>query len=519
MAARKKPKAVEIPTLVAGIDIGSTAIRMKIAETLPDLQVRVLEELNYPVTTGADTYRRGYILPDTVHSICRILDDFVHLMDGYDVPFRRVVSSASVREAANSEILIDRIRHDAGLELEILDTVEESRLVYQALRPWLRQSPGEYSMTLNLGGGSTEMMVLRGEDLQMGGARRLGASRLFHSFGQGTPQARSELIKLITANIVNTTRDLYQEYHAARFLLVNRMLYAAFRSDPMAVKHENDFVIPIDALREHLKKAYSLGNLEISELFNVGLTEVELLIPAMLILDCFLEVTDVKEVTFTDTEMLTGLLREMAMSVGGENPLMSFHRQIVRSARAVGEKYDYDRAHSRIVTEFSLRIFDALTEFLDLDFKERLLLELAAVLHDIGMFIAEQRHHRHGAYLVQWADIVGLSEADRNLVAQIVFFHRKEIPSGRHPEFMALSQHDRMRVRKLAGILRLADVLDRAHRQNVKDLRIELSEGKFTLFVQSSSDIDLILDALPKKADLLEMVTGMHIELRREMIR
>ncbi len=507
----------EFPNLIAGIDIGSTAIRMKVAELLADSELRVLEDLNYPAATGADTFSHGYILPETLHAITRILQDFTRLLEGYGEVRCRAVSSASVREASNSEILVDRVSHDAGLKLEILDAVEESRLVYQALLPWLMQHPGAYSLALNLGGGSTEIMLLRGIDLQIGGARRLGTSRLFHAVAKGSTQAKSELLKAITANIVYSARDVYQEYNAARFYLINRMLYRAFQDDPLAVKNERDYVIPTEALRQRLKNAYTLGNLEIGERFNLGLADVELLVPAMLILDCFLEASEIKEVTFANTDMLAGLLTEMAMTTRGEKPLMSFHRQIVRSARAVGEKYAYDRAHSRAVTEFSLRLFDALTEVLDLDVEDRLILEVAAVLHDIGMYIAEIHHQRHSAYLLRWADIVGLSEHDRTLASQIVYFHRKDIPSTRHAEFMALPLEDRMRVRKLAGILRLGDVLDRGHRQSIKNIRVEIADEKLYLYLETAIELGLITDALAKKANLIEMVTGFEVVLRREI--
>lgn len=507
------------PILMGGIDIGSSALRMNIAEYLPDAEspIRIIEELSHPVATGADTFRHGHILPETLHSILHVLGNFLRLLDDYDVQHRRAVASSAIREAANREILVDRIRHEHGLEVEILDAVEESRLAYQALLPWLRQYQGGYTMALNIGGGSTEIMILRGEDLQLGGAKRLGTSRLFHSAGQGGSQSRAEILETVAANIVNSSRDSYSDYNIARLLLINRLLHRAMRNDPAAERQGGTYVMPSDAVRERLRNTYSLNPLEIGRVFNLGMVETELIIPAMLILDNFLAVTEVPEVTFTNTEMLTGLLTEMGMTVSGVNPLMSFRRQMIRSARAVGEKYNYDRAHARVVTEYSLRLFDALREMLDLEDRDRLLLELSAVLHDVGMYISEHRHHRHSAYLIKWSDIVGLNENDRILASQIAFFHRVEVPSADHPEYMALSRCDRMRVSKLAGILRMADVLDRGHRQSVQDLRAEATGDKLVLYLQMTGDMGIILDALPKKADLLEQVTGLQVILRREI--
>lgn len=514
---RRRRKNLPQPALLGAIDLGSTAMRLIIAEYLPDVPLRVIEELTHPVATGADSFRHGYIQPETMFTLCNILDDFMRLMDDYDVRHRRAVASSAVREASNREILVDRIRHKSGLDLEILDAVEESRLAYQALLPWLRQRQGSYSLALNLGGGSTEIMILRGDDLQAGGSRRLGTSRLFHSAGQAGSKSRNERLQSIAANIVRSTREAYEDYNISHFFLINRLLYRAFRGDRAAERHEHDFVMSTETLRERILRASTLSPLEIGSAFNMGLTETENLIPAMLILENFVAAAEVEEVTFTDTELLSGLLVEMTMSFRGENPLMSFRRQMVRSARAVGEQYFYDRSHARAVTEFSLVIFDALRDMLDLDEKDRLLLELAAVLHDVGMYVAEHHHQRHGAYLVKWSDIVGLNENDRMLTAQIIYFHRRDLPGRQHPEFMALVRDDRLRVSKLAGILRMADVLDRGHHQNVKSLRAEVSEGRLVLYLQIAGDLGIIMDALPTKSDLIQYVTGLQVVLRREM--
>lgn len=507
------------PPLLGAIDVGSTSVRMDIAELLPNGPPHTIEELTYPVMTGTDTFRLGHIRPETMRAICGVLKNFTHLLDDYGVRTRRTVCTAAVREASNREIVADRIRHESGLELEILDAVEESRLAYQALMPWLRDgsSLSGYTMAVNLGGGSTEIMMLRGEDLQVGGTRRLGTARLSNAVGTVEGGDKTEVLEIITQNIMNSTRDVYREYHATRFLLINRLLFRAFHSHSAARHGERDFVIPVEVFRRETLEAAKLGPVQLGRKFNLGMADVELLVPAMMILSGFLNATEINEITLTNTELISGLLLEMAMEARGEKPLMTFHRQIVRSARAIGEKYEYDRAHARLVTEFALRIFTAIASHLDLFDHDCLLLEVAAVLHDIGMFVGERHHHRHSAYLVRWSDIVGLNETDRLMVTEIVRFHRKDIPSSQHAEFMALSPENRMRVRKLAAILRVADALDRGHRQQVKDVMIEIRDEKLHLLVNASGDLGAVSSAIPEKANLLEQVMGMPVILLRHM--
>ncbi len=518
---RKTPQ----PELLAGVDVGSSAMRMHIAQIAPgddENPLRLIEELTHPVSTGADTFTHGYIRTDTLRSICDILGNFLRLMDGYGVAHRRIVASSAVREALNREILVDRIRHNAGVDVELLDAVEESRLAYQALLPWLRLRGGEYSMALNLGGGSTEMMILRGEDLLTGRSRRLGTSRLFHAAAAAGAQAGGrimrERLRAAAANIVRSHRETYREYAVSHFFLINPVLYRAFLRHPGAVRHERDFVLRADVLRAAIAEQSAKSPLELGETFNMGLAEVENLLPAMMILDSFIETIEIEEVTFANTDLLNGLLLEMMIAARGGNPLMMFRRQMVRSARAVGEKYVYDRAHARLVTSFAMTLFDLLRDVLDLDERDRLLLELAAVLHDIGTYIAEHDHHRHSAYLVKWADIVGLNENDRALTSQIVFYHRRENPSRDNAYFMSIPSADRLRISKLAGILRVADVLDRGHTQSVSAMRAEIAGDKLVLHLRIATDLGTILDALPAKAVLLEQVSGLQVVLRREMM-
>lgn len=516
---RRRRGITPLPTLMGAVDVGSTAMRLNIAEYLPDHPLRFLEELTHPIAIGADTFRHGRILPETLFSICGIMDNFVRVMNDYGVKHRRAVTSSAVREAANRDILVDRVKHSSGLDLEILDAIEESRIIYQALLPWLRQHPTSYSLALNLGGASSEIMILRGEDLLTGDSRRIGTSRQIHALGRGGNQSRAERLQTLTANIIRYTRETYQEYNIDQFFLVNRLLYRAFHNLPEAVRRDNSFVIGSVALRERILNSSRRSPLEIGADYNLGLAEVEMLVPAMLILNGFVEAAEVEEVTFTDTETLDGLMHEMVLDLEGVNPLMAFRRQIVRSARAVGEQYYYDRIHARLVTEFSLILFDAMRELLDLGDKDRLLLELSGVLHDIGMYVNEHHHQHHSAYLVKWSNIVGLNENDRKLTAQIVYFHRRDLPGKDFPEFMALTRDERMRVGKLAGLLRLADVLDRGHHQSVKGLRAEISGEKLFLYLTIAGDMGIILDELPKKADLLEQVSGLQVVLRRELPR
>ena len=143
-------------------------------------------------------------------------------------------------------------------------------------------------------------------------------------------------------------------------------------------------------------------------------------------------------------------------------------------------------------------------------------MEIAAILHDIGMFVSEEAHHKHSQYLIQWSDIVGFSRADRGLIALVARYHRKAEPLPSHEEYARLNRADRLRVCKLAAILRVADALDRSHQQPVRKVRARVKDDQLLITASSKKDLTVEERAFREKSTLLNAVTGLTMELRHK---
>jgi exopolyphosphatase / guanosine-5'-triphosphate,3'-diphosphate pyrophosphatase len=142
--------------------------------------------------------------------------------------------------------------------------------------------------------------------------------------------------------------------------------------------------------------------------------------------------------------------------------------------------------------------------------RERLLLELGAILHDVGTFIKTSGHHKHGEYMVANSEIFGLNRVDLTIVANVVRYHRKAPPASNHINFIALPREDRIVVMKLAAILRVADALDRGHDQRVRDAVFERREERFVIKVGDPADLSLERLSLAEKGDMFEDVFGLE---------
>jgi exopolyphosphatase/guanosine-5'-triphosphate,3'-diphosphate pyrophosphatase len=164
----------------------------------------------------------------------------------------------------------------------------------------------------------------------------------------------------------------------------------------------------------------------------------------------------------------------------------------------------------------ALKLFDSLSEDHGLGSRERLLLEIAGILHDIGAFISPSSHHKHGFYLIEAAEIFGLRKIDKDVVANVVRYHRRSSPKPTHLAYISLTKAERAVVSKLAAFLRVAESLDASHQQKCRDFTVERDGDTVTLWVQEAvGDISLERQSLIRKSDMLTDVLGLLVQIKQ----
>ena len=146
---------------------------------------------------------------------------------------------------------------------------------------------------------------------------------------------------------------------------------------------------------------------------------------------------------------------------------------MIHSATAIAEKYHVDLDHADNVAEVAVRLFDLFQADHGLGPRHRLLLRVAALLHEVGGFVSSRAHHKHSEYLIANSEIFGLNRNEITLVSQIARYHRRSVPRSSHPTYMALPRESRVVVNKLAALLRVADALIRGHRRRASDIQFQ----------------------------------------------
>jgi exopolyphosphatase/guanosine-5'-triphosphate,3'-diphosphate pyrophosphatase len=180
--------------------------------------------------------------------------------------------------------------------------------------------------------------------------------------------------------------------------------------------------------------------------------------------------------------------------------------QVLASALQIGRKYMFDEQHGLTVARYAAQLFDETRSLHNLSIEYRTLLEVAALLHDVGTFISATDHHKHTFYLLTATPVIGLSKQQNLLVANIARYHRKSMPKVSHEAYAMLSTKERVIVSKLAALLRLADAMDNEHESRVQSFEVEIKKPRFIMRLKGEGDLLLEKWALMKKASMFEQV-------------
>jgi exopolyphosphatase/guanosine-5'-triphosphate,3'-diphosphate pyrophosphatase len=181
----------------------------------------------------------------------------------------------------------------------------------------------------------------------------------------------------------------------------------------------------------------------------------------------------------------------------------------------LGRKFNFDEAHSMRVAHLCRQLFRALQEDHHLEPRYEVILYIAAVLHEIGLFISNASHHKHSLYIINNSEIFGLSRKDVRLVALVARYHRRASPKPNHPYYATLDRESRVVVAKLAAILRVADALERSHSRRISEIRCKREPGRLVITVPKVDDLSLEQLALAQKGSLFEETFGLKVLLRK----
>lgn len=504
---------------VAVIDIGTTSIRMALAEINAAGNVRTLDKLAQAVHLGRDTFTSGVIHKSTIEGCVEILKSYRKILSDYRITSSdqiRVVATSAVREAVNRLAFIDRIFSATGFEVEPLDEAEANRITYLSIQPLLAAEPeltSSPAVITEVGGGNTEVLIVQGTDVLFAQTYRLGSIRLREMLeAYRTP--RVKLRHIMQNQIHRTVEEIVQnvprETPVELIALGGDVRFAASQLLP-EVSPGALGRIPFDAFSEFTDRVLGLSEDEAVAQFHLTYPDAETLGPALL---AYLELASglgLEHLLVSHVNLRDGLLHEFALQ---GHWTVEFNEQIIRSAIALGRKFGFDETHARNVAELSRSLFRQLQDEHELGPRFELILYVAALLHEAGLFIGTASYHKHSMYLIQNSELFGLSKNDLRLVSLVARYHRRASPKSSHAGYAQLDREQRIAVSKLAAILRVADALDDSHSGRAGQIRCSREKSRLVVTVSNVTDLSLEQLALQQKGTLFEEIFGLQVLLR-----
>ncbi len=502
---------------IAVIDIGTNAIRMVVAQVLKAGQYEVLERFQRAVWLGQDTFRRGRIGAQCMRATVEILRDYVRVLSEYRVERVRAVATTSFREAANADNVLDRIYLACGLNVEIISIAEEGRLTVAAVR----EAVGElsevnqgHSLVADVGGGSTILTILDEGEIVNSVGLRFGSVRLIEMLsGRSEPTEKlGELFRQHVRMQVASVKRTLPLADCDTVVAVGGDVRFAAREVGQPTHSEDLLEVPKDRFERLIQQCLQYSPEELCRRFNLTFAEAETLVPALLMYWELLAHTRAEALLVAKVSMRDGLLAELARETTGSED-RSIREGILHSAYAMAARYCVDLEHARVTSEIAVRLFDYLQNDHGLQRRHRFLLQIAAILHEVGGFISPSAHHKHSYYIIANSEIFGLTRAETEIIAHVARYHRRSPPKPSHAEYTALPRESRVVVNKLAAVLRIADALARGNIQSADQVEFGHDEDELFITIRGLSKVFLEKRSVALKSDMFEDVYGMKVRV------
>lgn len=489
----------------AALDVGSNALRLRIVEAsapgaapelplLPDRDAsgwREIVSLRASVRLGAEVFVTGRIPPAALGQACAALKQFREAMDTAKVDRYRATATSAVREAENGAVLVERARREAGVELEVIEGVEEARLIRLAVVRRLGLED-KRALLVDVGGGSTEITYLDRGESAFSMSLPVGTVRLLETYMRGEGAVEQAKQKLLLESVDRAFVEV--KPHAKKWspelviatggnaeTLLDLCPYlGGYAGQPRA--------IDAGALPTLVERLATMTFAERRDTFGLRPDRADTIIPASAIYARAAAFAPIPAMLAPGVGLKEGILEELVAKHFDVWDTQGEEDSVVHACVRLGARYKFDEAHGRHVGALSAKIFDALAPLHGYGRRERLLLVAAAVLHDVGDFVRYDGHHKHSYYLIQHSDVMGLSPDERAVVANVARYHRKSPPDPSHPNFRDLDKDARAKVRALSAILRIGDALDREHLGKVRDIDASLDRGKRRLVLALVGD-------------------------------
>jgi exopolyphosphatase/guanosine-5'-triphosphate,3'-diphosphate pyrophosphatase len=498
---------------IAAIDIGTNSIHMIVVQVRPDLSFEVIDREKEMVRLGAGGLDGRSLTPTAKTAALQTLAKFRRLADSHKVDEIVAAGTSAIREADNGGDFIAEVAQRTGIQIRIISGTEEARLIHLAAVYGVHMG-GSPAVVIDIGGGSIEVTLGTASHLSHARSFKLGVIRLTERFVRTDPLSAGDERRL-TKHIYKEIGPYLETIEGRRFDRVIGTSGTILSLGALALSEEG--VVHDEALRNRRVPAKAIRRLR-KRLTSVDLDarlhmdgldprRADIAVAGSVLLDSVLRRLGAEEITLCDLALREGLVLDyIHRNTATIRKIERYPDVRRRSIVELGERCGYSAPHARHVSQLALALFDQMRAVHRLADHEREWLEYGALLHDVGVHISYERHHRHSYYLIKNGGLRGFDPQEIEIIALLARYHRQATPKKSHEGYGTLKGSLRRTVRTLAAMLRLAEGLDRSHAQIVAGLDVVPSGDAYRIRLRAAGDAELELWAAHRHGAELERV-------------
>ena len=506
----------------AAIDVGSYEVAIKIFEFSVKNNMREIDHIRLRLDLGSDTYSYGKISNDKMDELCRTLAEFQEIMNAYKVEAYRAYATSAIRETANTTIILAQIEQRTGIRLEVLSNSEQHFLDYKAAASRgnsFRKIMEEKTAIVDIGGGSIQFSLFDKDALVSTQNIRMGILRiqeLLNHLNVRNSQLNIFIEEILAASLASYKKLYLKDKEIKNIIIIDDYispwaLKRAGKNPEKAFIHMEDFETILQMMQ---KKSL----VDIAQSMDITEEKAPLVCISTIVVHQIARLMGAQMIWAPGVTLSDGIAYEYAEKkklLTGEH---NFERDIIACAANISKRYMGSRKHTEFLEGISLSIFDSTKKLHGLGKRERLYLQIAALLYDCGKYISLANVGETSYNIIMATEIIGLSHLEREIVANIVRFIYGEFNYYRQwqERGTTLDKSAYLLAAKLTAILQLANSLNMSQKQKIKDVRIFLKDHELILSVESAEDLTLDKGLFQTRTEFFQEVFSVQPIIRMQ---
>ncbi len=490
--------------LFASIYIGSYETTMKVFEIGKLKGIKTIDTLKIQTDIIRDVLNKGQIMPETVSKLCRVLNDMKRTMLGYKVDSYLVVAGPNIRQASNSLIVLEQIKVNTGFMVQVLSNSEQRFLGYQAVasQEGFDELIGESAVLIDIGGVSLQITlfskgkIITTQHLGLGTVSiNENLKKLGNTSGNSLEQIYEMMYKEIEVFKTMFLRDIEPKYMILLGVQVSAIAerLAGFSSKKVKIKDYLEFLNKID---KQFLRQFQADN-------EYYIDNDDLIEPVVMLYKVLAQTLSPQMVYAPGVSVTEGMAFNHSYTKKWLISAHDFDNDIVSAAWSIAKRYGSYQPHLKALFKLSSEIFDAMKKYHGMGKRERILIQCIAILHDCGKYISLSEASSCSYTIIMSSEILGLSHKERELVATTVEFNRKPVEPYENLSDK-FSQEEYLIILKLLAILKVANALDRSHKQKIKNVSMKVKDRELVISIEANSSLALEKGLFKKNADYFE---------------